>query len=141
MEPQFRNQGTDVEHVFITPDVFAKTRQSVETERRFWHLVDTCIEDSALAPLSEEWRRNANAQVAPHLLKLKNAYNAFWQVGVIQGKRCWGSEKREGGPWIWSRGANVNFLCVKNYFFPVAQNLQNWGRARARPLGPPLREL
>ena len=58
-----------------------KKRTSFSTSFiRFWHLVETSIEDSVLAPLSKEWISNVNRMVAPHLLNLKDAYNNFWRV-------------------------------------------------------------
>ena len=47
---------------------------------RFWHLVETSIDDCILAPLSKEWISNMNAMVPPHLLKLKEAYKNFLKV-------------------------------------------------------------
>ena len=65
-----------------------KNNQSIKFSLcRFWHLVETSIEDSILAPLSKEWINNMNAMVPPHLLKLKEAYKNFWKV-IITYPHC-----------------------------------------------------
>ena len=47
---------------------------------RFWHLVDSAIDDSIVAPLSAEWKSNTESLVQQDVLKLKNARNEFWKV-------------------------------------------------------------
>ena len=103
---------------------------------RFWHLVETSIEDSVLAPLSKDWISNMNTMVPSHLLKLKEAYKNFLQVrSFFHVSLC---EYCNFWPWNGVIRALIiitRHKCIYNFILPLMSLLVHNGYYRFNNMG------